>query len=126
MHQMWLTAIGLALDFAGFCLLLREWWIAFFHESAELELAKRRAWEQLLRHHAHTHMPDAHRAHAETAARMQDQMQFDAAQRSHRAALSSRKRVFVAATVLIVLGFALQIIGAVPGCCPPWIIPQSS
>jgi hypothetical protein len=126
MHQMWLTAIGLALDFAGFCLLLREWWIAFFQETSELERARRLAWEQSLRHHAFAHMPDAQRTHAETAARMHDQMQFQAAQRIHWSSLSSRKRVFLAASVLIVLGFALQLLGAVPGCCPPGIMPQGS
>jgi hypothetical protein len=32
--------------------------------------------------------------------------------------------VFLLATVLIVAGFVLQIVGAWPGCCPPWIAPQ--
>ena len=36
MHQQWLTVLGLGLDFFGFCLLLREWWLAFFHESSEM------------------------------------------------------------------------------------------
>ena len=40
MTQQWLTVLGLALDFTGFMLLLREWWLAFFNESHQLEMAE--------------------------------------------------------------------------------------
>ena len=125
MHQQWLTVLGLAADFLGFCLLLREWWLAFFHDSSELQLAQRRAWEQSLRHFSQSNMPGAHRTHAETSARMHDEMQTRSAHAAAMATLAKRKRMFIAATVLIILGFALQLIGAVPGCCPPWLVPQT-
>jgi hypothetical protein len=38
--------------------------------------------------------------------------------------MAARKRMFVLAMALIALGFVLQLIGAWPGCCPPWIAPQ--
>ena len=38
MTQQWLTVLGLALDFAGFMLLLREWWLAFFNEERQIEM----------------------------------------------------------------------------------------
>ena len=34
--QAWVTVAGLTLDFLGFVLLLREWWLAFFSEAAQL------------------------------------------------------------------------------------------
>lgn len=125
MHQQWLTVIGLSADFLGFCLLLREWWLAFFHESSELQRAQNRAWELSLRHFSQSNMPEAHRTHADASARVHDEMQMRSAHAAAMATLAKRKRMFVAATVLIILGFALQLIGAVPGCCPPEIVPQS-
>jgi hypothetical protein len=38
--------------------------------------------------------------------------------------MAARKRVFALSVVLIVAGFILQLVGAWPGCCPPWIAPQ--
>ena len=38
MSQQWLSVLGIALDFAGFALLLREWWLAFFNEGRQLEM----------------------------------------------------------------------------------------
>jgi hypothetical protein len=125
MQQQWLTVLGLGLDFVGFVLLLREWWTAFFHETAEMQAAERRQWEQSLRHFSHSNMPDAHRTHAETSARLYDEMTFRGAQAARKAALGKRRSMFIAATALIIVGFALQIAGAVPACCPPWIVPQT-
>ena len=124
MHQQWLTVAGLGLDFLGFCLLLREWWLAFFHETAEMRFAEQRQWEQSLRHFSQSHMSDPHRTHAETSARMQDEMTFRNAQALRKANLGKRKGVFIAATALIIAGFGLQAAGAYPGCCPPFITPQ--
>ena len=42
----------------------------------------------------------------------------------HRAAMAARRGTFIVSMALIVLGFLLQIVGAWPGCCPPWIAPQ--
>ena len=39
--------------------------------------------------------------------------------------MAARKRMFILAVALIALGFVLQLAGAWPGCCPPWIAPQS-
>jgi hypothetical protein len=38
MTQQWLTVVGLGLDFTGFMLLLREWWLAFFNEQRQIEM----------------------------------------------------------------------------------------
>jgi hypothetical protein len=52
--------------------------------------------------------------HFDTTARIQDEMADRNAQGRHEATLKSRKRMFLTATVLIVAGSALQILGALP------------
>lgn len=121
MTQQWLTVLGLGLDFAGFMLLLREWWLAFFNESRQMQMA-----EQLDRMRALRNMrPRApgERNPFERLDQMQDEQGIRSARSEHRAALAARRGVFLLATVLIVSGFALQIVGAWPGCCLPWIAP---
>lgn len=112
--QSWLSVAGIAVDLLGFVLLLREWWLAFFHENATLELAQRQAWEQKLRHHQRTHASDQIRTHLDTTQRLQDEMAGRAVRDRHLATLASRKRAFVMATVLIVAGSLLQLAGQIP------------
>jgi hypothetical protein len=122
MTQQWLTTVGLALDFAGFALLLREWWLAFFNEGRQLEME-----EQLERIRAMRNMvprDPGQRNPYESLERMQDEQAIRKARSVHRQAMAARKRMFLLATTLVVLGFLAQLIGAWPGCCPPWITPQ--
>jgi ferric-dicitrate binding protein FerR (iron transport regulator) len=114
MFQNWITVAGLGLDLLGFVLLLREWWLAFFHETAVLEAGRQKAWQQSLRHHQSTHASDQLRTHLDASNRIHDEMAERAAQSRHEATLKSRKAMFVLATVLIVAGSVLQIIGALP------------
>ena len=121
MTQQWLTVLGLALDFLGFMLLLREWWLAFFNEGRQMQLA-----EQLDRMRAMRNMiprDPRERNPYESLERMQDENAIRRARTEHRAAMTARRGVFLLATALIVTGFVLQIVGAAPGCCPPWIMP---
>ncbi len=124
MTQQWLTVLGLALDFTGFMLLLREWWLAFFNEERQIAVGG------AARPHAGrcaTSAP-ARRASATPTRRwsgVQDEQAIRRARAEHGAALTARRGTFLVATVLIVVGFVLQIIGAWPGCCPPWITPQN-
>jgi hypothetical protein len=114
MLQSWLSASGIAIDLAGFLLLLREWWLAFFHESAMLAYEQRRGSELSARQFHHAHAPNQLKAHLETTARLQDQMAERNTQARHLATLGSRRRVFLLATVLIVIGYLLQLAGALP------------
>ncbi|MCC7253763.1 hypothetical protein [Hyphomicrobium sp.] len=114
MDQNWLSAAGVAIDLAGFLVLLREWWLAFFHETTTAALAQRRAWERSVRHHHHTHASDQLRGHLETAARIQDEMAQRNDHNLHMATLQSRKRMFVLATVLILVGGLMQLAGTIP------------
>jgi hypothetical protein len=56
---------------------------------------------------------------------MQDEGAIRKARAEHHAALAARRGMFLAASLLVVLGFLLQLAGAWPGCCPPWIAPQA-
>lgn len=114
MDQNWLSVAGIAIDLGGFVLLLREWWLAFFHESATLDFEQRRAFEQSMRHHQRTTATDQLRSHLDNFARMQDEMADRGARGRHLATLRSRKRAFVVATVLIIVGGLLQLAGALP------------
>jgi hypothetical protein len=123
MTQQWLAVLGLGLDFAGFMLLLREWWLAFFNERRQMELEEQQERIRALRNLRPA--PPGQRNPFETLERVQDEAALRRARGEARSAMAARKGTFLFATVLIVLGFALQVAGTWPGCCPPWIAPQS-
>ena len=112
MIQQWLTVLGIALDFAGFAMLLREWWLAFFNEGRQMQLA-----EQLDRARAvrdmHNRSVGGHNPFDQLD-RMQDESALRTARAEHRNAMAARRGAFLLATTLIVVGFALQIAGAWP------------
>ena len=122
MTQQWLTTIGLALDFAGFALLLREWWLAFFNEARQLEMEEQ--FERMRAMRTIIPRDPGQRNPYESLERVQDEQAIRKARNIHRQAMSARKRMFILAMALIALGFVLQLAGAWPGCCPPWIAPQ--
>ncbi|MEQ1651514.1 MAG: hypothetical protein ABL897_03410 [Hyphomicrobium sp.] len=112
--QSWLTVIGLALDFLGFVLLLREWWIAFLSEKSLLAHEENLERQQKLRAFASQNTNDAMRHHLARAGEMQDDMAIRRARDERRATQRGRRRWFMAASVLIVLGFVFQLAGALP------------
>ena len=114
MQQNWITVAGIAIDLVGFLLLLREWWLAFFHETSVLEAEKRQSWERSLRQQHQAVVSGALKNHLETSARIQDQMVEQAARARHLATLRSRKGMFMLATALILIGYTLQMIGSLP------------
>jgi hypothetical protein len=122
MTQQWLTTLGIALDFAGFMLLLREWWLAFFNEERQImmeeELERMRAIRNVRPRQPGEPNP------FETIERIQDEQAIRKARAFHRSAMAARRGIFLFSTGLIVLGFLFQMVGAWPGCCPPWIAPQ--
>jgi len=121
MTQQWITVLGLALDFAGFMLLLREWWLAFFNEGRQIameeQLERMRAMRTLIPREPGERNP------YESLERVQDEQAIRKARGAHRAAMAARRWTFLLAMAMIALGFVLQIAGAWPGCCPPWIAP---
>jgi hypothetical protein len=112
MMQQWMTVLGIALDFAGFAMLLREWWLAFFNEGRQMQLA-----EQLDRARAMRDMRNRSMGGPnpfEQLDRMQDESAIRTARAEHRNAMGARRGIFLLATALIVVGFALQLAGAWP------------
>ena len=121
MTQQWLTVLGLALDFLGFMLLLREWWLAFFNEDRQMQMD-----EQLDRMRAmRTMMPPRARASTTPTSRWSAcRTSRRSARRAPSIARPWRRAGHVPARDgADHLGFVLQIVGAWPGCCPPWITP---
>lgn len=112
--QAWLTVVGLALDFLGFMLLLREWWIAFLSERSIMAHEENLERQQKLRAFASQSANDAMRQHLSRAGEMQDDMSIRKARNERRAALAGRRRWFVASGAFITLGFLLQLAGALP------------
>ncbi len=109
-----LTLAGLTLDFLGFCLLLREWWIAFFSDQAMMAQEEALERQQKMRAFASQTASDAMKRHMSVAGQMQDDMMLRQMRDGRRAAFAGRKRWFVTATIFVVLGFGLQVAGAIP------------
>ena len=104
-------------------MLLREWWLAFFNESRQMQLA-----EQLDRVRSMRNLRPRTPGEQDPFAsldRFADEQATRKARAEHQAAMAARRGTFLLAAVLIVLGYLLQLVGAWPGCCAPWIVPQS-
>jgi hypothetical protein len=123
MTQQWLTVLGLVLDFTGFMLVLREWWLAFFNEQRQIEMEEQFERMRALRN-LRPRAPGEPNPF-ERVERMQDDQAIRNARQIHRTAMAVRRNTFILSVVLVVGGFVLQIVGAWPGCCPPWITPQN-
>ena len=88
MIQQWLTVSGLALDFAGFAMLLREWWLAFYNEGRQIEME-----EQLQRMQSLRNLRPVAPGGADPFAnlnRMQDENAVRQARTAHRTAMAAR------------------------------------
>lgn len=107
-----LTVTGLTLDFLGFCLLLREWWIAFLSEHAMLAHEETLEQQQRMRSFASQTANDAMKRHMAVAGQMQDDMAIKRARNERRAAMRGRRAWFASAAVLILLGSVFQLLGA--------------
>ena len=112
--QAWLSALGITLDFLGFVLLLREWWLAFFSEKAQMANEEALERQQKLRAFSAQHASESMRGHLARTGEMQDDMAMRKMRDERRGAQAGRRRWFVAASVLITLGFVFQLLGAVP------------
>lgn len=112
--QAWLTVAGLVLDFLGFVLLLREWWIAFLSEGSLMAHEETLERQQKLRAFASQSASEGMRQHMARAGEMQDDMAIRRAREERRGALRSRRLWFFSASFMIILGAFLQILGAWP------------
>jgi hypothetical protein len=70
--------------------------------------------QQRLRAFATQNSNDAMKRHLATAGQMQDDMAIRRARDERVAAMSGRRRWFLSAALFIILGFVLQLLGALP------------
>ena len=125
MSQQWLSVIGIALDAAGFVILLFEWWLAFFNEERQLGFQRQLERERNLRAFAQENAPEGLRKHLETTGKLMDESALRRAWDAHGGTLARRKIAFLTAALLILVGAALQLAGNWPGCCRAiGILPQ--
>lgn len=114
LDQAWINVAGLSLDFLGFILLLREWWIGFLSESSLLAHEEALERQQRLRAFASQNASDPIKRHLATAGQMQDDASIRQARDQRRAAMRGRRFWFISATLLIIAGFLLQVLAALP------------
>jgi hypothetical protein len=110
--QAWLGVAGLVFDFFGVMLLAWEWRLALTADERE---AEREAHARRL-----TPSPMLPRPGGPQQAvfdHMRSQMQAEQRARRAGANRGSRRGWFTAAMVLIAIGFGLQLLGTLPGCC---------
>ncbi len=112
--QIWLTLTGIGMDFFGFCILLREWWIAMYSERAELAADQRLEEQRRLSDFGMKDTEGRMREHLERSAKWREQNAINETRKTRRTALRSRRALFLIATVLIIVGTALQFVGMVP------------
>jgi hypothetical protein len=120
MSQAWLQVSGLVLDMVGVLLIAGEWLLA------QRQDARAEAIDQS-RHRSESQLERFRRMTPNADPRMLEHMErVDAMQRDRsRASLAETRREFgrrrlgtiYAGLVFVVTGFALQVLGAWPGCC---------
>lgn len=112
--QIWLTLTGIGLDFLGFCILLREWWIAMFSERSKLAIEQRLDEQERTDRMMQQQATGTMRESMERSAQGRADHAVREARRARRAMLKSRRALFLLSTLLIITGTGLQFAGAVP------------
>jgi len=108
---------GLILDFIGFIILLREWWIAYLSQQQELELYQKRfRQEQLdqLQQNNQSNLSPQLQKHMETVKNQRGKTQAMEEMKDIATKLKSRRGLYVIATALIMGGFLMQIVASIP------------
>jgi hypothetical protein len=119
MSQAWLQVAGLLLDMLGVLLVAGEWLIAQAQErrALDIEAGRQRHDDSLERFKRIPNAQPAMLEHMERVASMQRQV---AQSRLGEARVYYGRRRYAVIYVglgCVVLGFALQLMGAWPGCC---------
>mmetsp|Transcript_5418 Transcript_5418/g.6305 ORF Transcript_5418/g.6305 Transcript_5418/m.6305 type:complete len:127 (+) Transcript_5418:84-464(+) len=108
---------GLILDFIGFIILLREWWIAYLSQQQELELYQKRfRQEQLdqLQQNNQSNLSPQLQKHMEMVKNQRGKTQTMEEMKDIATKLKSRRGLYVIATALIMGGFLMQIVASIP------------
>lgn len=109
---------GLVLDFFGFVLLLREWWVAFLTQQRELIILQRRfRQEEIDRMHSQN-AGESLRQHLATIRHVRDRTERRTEIEELTEQLKSRRVLFLVAALCISIGFILQIVASIPSSWP--------
>lgn len=119
MTQQWLQVVGLVVEYLGVLLLAWEWFAARRQDQTEHAIAEQQARReegraalqrvqsgnpQMQRHHEMTRDIDRRMVAA----------QVDATRRRYG---GLRARAVAVSLLVVTAGFALQLVGSIPGCC---------
>ena len=118
--QAWLQVAGLIVDFIGVSLIAIEWLIAQRGERRLLEIETRRSTsddgrQRMMRQSRN--MPPEMVRHLETVSEMERRMAMQRTEQSRSEVGRLRVKVIVVGLMFVLIGFALQLAGAWPGCC---------
>lgn len=120
MTQAWITVTGLCLDFLGFALIAWEWLLAQRAERAALAIADARERQQasrdMLSRGPAGQNPQMQR-HMQMVEQMEGRMTKSRLDATRDAFARRRFGAIYAGMAFVVAGFALQLLGAIPGCC---------
>ena len=120
MSQAWVTVVGLCLDFLGFALIAWEWLLAQRAEHAALAIAESHERQQAMRDQMNQlpgrQDPNMQR-HMQVVGQMQGRVTKSRLDANREIFARRRYGAIYAGMAFVVAGFALQLLGAVPGCC---------
>mmetsp|Transcript_19506 Transcript_19506/g.29346 ORF Transcript_19506/g.29346 Transcript_19506/m.29346 type:complete len:126 (+) Transcript_19506:89-466(+) len=105
---------GLVLDFFGFVLLLREWWVAFLTQQRELVILQRRFRQEEIDRMQSQHAGESLRKHLSTIRHVRDRTETQTEIEELSEQLKSRRVLFLVAALCISVGFILQIVASIP------------
>jgi hypothetical protein len=117
--QQWVQVYGLIAEIIGVLLLGWEWFAAARQESRERALADaetEREERAATFRRMQTPNPAMER-HVEMSASLQRRMTAERVSTVRRHYRGMRTRAVVLSLVLVMIGFALQLLGTLPGCC---------
>ncbi len=120
MSQAWITVAGLCLDFLGFALIAWEWLLAQRAEGAALAIAEARDRQQagrdMMSRGPAGQNPQMQR-HFEAVAQMEARATKSRLDETRTDFAKRRYGAIYAGMASVVVGFVLQLLGALPGCC---------
>mmetsp|Transcript_21964 Transcript_21964/g.32445 ORF Transcript_21964/g.32445 Transcript_21964/m.32445 type:complete len:127 (+) Transcript_21964:21-401(+) len=110
----YINLVGLVLDFFGFILLLREWWVAFLTQQRELELYQRRFRQEDMDRLQRQNANEILRNHLDTIKNMRERSETEAEIQDISTQLKNRRGLFQLSAFCIMVGFILQIVASIP------------
>lgn len=119
MNQAWVTVAGLCLDFAGVALIAWEWLLAQRAERAALTIAEAHERQEASRSMLGQApgQNEQMQRHLAAVAQMEGRRTKSRLEESRGTFARRRFGAVYTGMLFVLLGFVLQLLGAIPGCC---------